>query len=302
MPRRAVAAALCSALTLAGAVAAAPPPRPAALDAVTDSLVDDLATELVEFMCAPVAGLPERIDVAVANRTDLPPEQAAEYRARLGESGPKLHDACVARTRAAAAAPDGPRATLSARLAPALATHLQARDLERTRSFLESGAGRRLAEVRRDFNAEAFGVVAPWVASFGPALYGDLRMMLTAEVGTLPPPASEPAPAPERVRRVHIRNASRLGAACSDFYPEHSRRAGEQGAVVMLLRISDGGRLAGLLVETSSGYPALDVAAAACVGAHAEFEPQLVGERPIAVWERLRWTWRLAEGDAPTGP
>ena len=301
MRRRGVATALCSALAL-GLASAAPPPRPAALDAVADSLVDDLATELVEFMCAPVAGLPERIDVAVASRTDLPPEQTAEYRARLGESGPKLHDACVARTRAAAAAPDGPRAALAARLAPSLAAHLDARDLERTRSFLESGAGRRLADVRRDFNAEAFGVVAPWVVSFGPALYGDLRMMLTAEVGTLPPPASEPAPAPERVRSAHIKNASRLGTACSDFYPERSRRAGEQGAVVLLLRISDSGRLAGLLVETSSGYPALDVAAAACVGAHAEFAPQIVGERPVAVWERLRWTWRLAEGDAPTAP
>ena len=300
--RRIARAALCV-LTLAAATAAAEAPRPSALDAVTGALVDDLATELVEFMCAPVASLPERIDAQVASRTDLPPEQTAGYRARLGDSGPKLKDACRARTRTAAAAPDGPRAALAAKLAPALAAHLGERDLEKARGFLESGAGRRLGEVRREFNGEGLSLIAQWMASVGPALYGDLGMMLTAEVGTLPPPPVDAAsPSREAVRSAHLKNASRLAEACAEFYPDHARRAGEQGAVVLLLRIADSGRLAGLLVESSSGYPALDVAAAACVGAHAEFEPQFVGDRPTTAWERLRWTWRLAEGESPSTP
>ena len=64
---------------------------------------------------------------------------------------------------------------------------------------------------------------------------------------------------------------------------------------MLLVHLSDTGRVIGLLLETSSGYPSLDIAAAGCVGANGEFEPLRINGAPAASWQRMKWTWRLSD-------
>ncbi len=94
-------------------------------------------------------------------------------------------------------------------------------------------------------------------------------------------------------------NRESIGAACESVYPPRSRIVGEAGKVTLLLYIKEDGHLATVVVETSSGYPALDIAAAACVGAAGKFVAQRDGGRPIATWQRMRWNWSLTEGHDP---
>ncbi len=257
------------------------------LDAVTQALVAELVDTLPERVCAPMGAV---IDAQSggAPRADLSQAQVA-YRVQIRESGPKLREMCASRTREAVDAPEGPRAALVEALRPRVAAVLEGRELEQARRFLESPAARRLTPVRQAFEAEAGPLVEPWVRSFAPALYADLSLMLRAEIGAPPSTRVLEPPVP-----AHLRNRN-LGEACADFYPQESRRRGEEGAVVLSVRVSERGRLSGVRVEASSGYPALDVAAAACIGTYGEFEPQTEGGQPVTSWQRLKWTWRLGE-------
>ncbi len=93
---------------------------------------------------------------------------------------------------------------------------------------------------------------------------------------------------------AHEVSSASLGSACESFYPVTSRRLNEEGSVVLLVYVLATGRIGSVLVDSSSGFPALDVAAAGCIGAVAEFEPQRREGQPVASWQRMKWTWRLS--------
>jgi protein TonB len=66
-------------------------------------------------------------------------------------------------------------------------------------------------------------------------------------------------------------------------YPARSRKAGEQGTVVVRVQIDASGRASQALLEKSSGHPALDEAALSAIRA-AQFRPYAEGGVPQPVW------------------
>ncbi|MCX7057266.1 MAG: energy transducer TonB [Proteobacteria bacterium] len=283
-------AALVFALPLT-AVAAAPAPTP--LEAVTRTLGEDFGARLAVMLCA----APDRMTrdggrQLRASRPDLPAAELDAFDARLAETAPRMHAACEERVAKLLAGEDGPRAQYVARLREALPAALAPREIEQLRTFLASPAGRHTEAVRRDVEGAAYEQVVPWAQQVAPGLYGELGMMLRADVGMPSPKAAAP---PTPAIQAKLRNAAALGERCGPFYPDAARRAGEQGSVVLLVHLSDAGRVIGLLLEASSGYPSLDVAAAACVGANGEFEPLRINGAAVPSWQRMKWTWRLTE-------
>jgi TonB family protein len=93
---------------------------------------------------------------------------------------------------------------------------------------------------------------------------------------------------------VRVAAGLNLGAACTKYYPAASRRAAEQGKVILLVHVTGLGRVDETRTETTSGFVRLDEAAATCVTEQGRFEPQKVNGKPVASWQRMAWTWRLS--------
>lgn len=94
------------------------------------------------------------------------------------------------------------------------------------------------------------------------------------------------APAPTAAPRVV--SASQLGflVAPNAIYPTRSRKAGEQGSVMVRVFVDVAGRPAQVTLETSSGHPALDEAALSAVRG-AQFRPYSEGGVAKTVWVRV---------------
>lgn len=258
-------------------------------------LTDAFASSLVELLCPigqPVAHTAEQLR---STRPDLSPEALADLERRLKDAAPELKGACERRARELLSPTEGPLADYRESLATAFERELTPREQEALRAFLATPAGRKAESVRRAIDAEAYIASGMWGRRLAPTLYDDLSMMLRAELG-LPPPVTPaaPAPAPASMAKAKLRNAPALGEGCGSFYPVTSRRLGEEGSVVLDVAVGPDGRLHGVLIEASSGFPALDVAAAACIGTLGEFEPSRANGQPVLAWQRLRWTWRLS--------
>lgn len=73
-------------------------------------------------------------------------------------------------------------------------------------------------------------------------------------------PAAEESPVPREARGPDILSRK------SPLYPLASRRKGESGTVLVLVRLDGQGQVREASVRSSSGYPALDLSAMAAVG------------------------------------
>ena len=301
--------ALALALPLVATAATTPKPTPkpapttAALDAATQALTDGYATSIVQKLCN-VHSMIEFDAARVAKeRPDLGAEALAERRRHLEATAPELAAACERRVREVLGSEDGPLAHYREQVRAALSKSPAPREYEQLRAFLESPAGRHAEAARRAVDAEAYLAFVQWGQRFAGPLYDELAMMLRADVGPLPPKAAAPAAATPpsgaapgiRIEHARVRNGASLGTACASFYPLTSRRLNEEGSVVLVVYVLETGRIGSVLVESSSGFPALDVAAAGCIGAVAEFEPQKREGQAVASWQRMKWTWRLTE-------
>jgi protein TonB len=101
-----------------------------------------------------------------------------------------------------------------------------------------------------------------------------------APVEAQPQQAAPAAPAaPKTV------SASQLGYVVppNPIYPARSRKAGEQGNVMIRVLIDVTGRPAQVSLQTSSGHPELDQSALSAVRA-AQFRPYAEGGLTQAVW------------------
>ncbi len=105
--------------------------------------------------------------------------------------------------------------------------------------------------------AEAQPNAAPAVAAARPAPPATPKTVSASQVAYIKPPSTE--------------------------YPARSRRAGEQGRVRLLVLVDIAGRPAQVNLQTSSGFAALDEAAASAVRA-ALFRPYSEGGVAQAVW------------------
>lgn len=269
---------------------------------VADVLMKRLEDMSTERLCRPFGKFLSE-QGAVATTGAAPPEQAA-FSVALGAHADMFKASCRDRVHEAFDSPRSPKAQMREELVAWL-TSIDARELARLAHFLSSSDGQALGAIEDRLTLEAPAVMTPWMSWFSPKLYEDLKFTMTAELGELPAARpAEPVGAPTRSRmevttaRVRSRH---IAEDCESFYPAEARRAGQEGLVGLLVAVGDNGRLTGIKVETSSGIASLDVAAAACVAAHGEFEPTVVDGRPVASWQRLRWRWVLTEpAPAPT--
>jgi len=100
-------------------------------------------------------------------------------------------------------------------------------------------------------------------------------------------------PAPTAVISARVQRGVNLGEACDKLYPRASRRAREEGSVVLLVYVAADGWAREAKVESTSGYARLDDAAIRCIQGDRYFEPQKIDGVPVDAWQRMKWTWRL---------
>lgn len=116
-----------------------------------------------------------------------------------------------------------------------------------------------LYQVRKEETAPQPPPMAPAVATRDPA-----------------PVAPAPALAPPRADMAYLNNPPPV-------YPSVSRRAGEQGRVMLRVRVSARGQVEAIEVQKSSGYDRLDEAALSAVRRW-RFVPATVGDRAVEGW------------------
>ena len=114
----------------------------------------------------------------------------------------------------------------------------------------------------------------------------------------------ESAPAPERTlagpepgeRGTAVEQLAGIGAAYltspAPSYPAASRRAGEQGTVMLRVRVGVDGSASRVTVEKSSGSPHLDAAALEAVKAW-RFRPARRGADAVESWMLVPIVFRL---------
>lgn len=113
-----------------------------------------------------------------------------------------------------------------------------------------------------------------------------------------PPPPPPPAPAPVAVApppplpvTAPVFDARYLENPAPP-YPSPSRRAGEQGRVVLRVLVNAGGGADAVEVRASSGFPRLDDSARDTVR-HWKFVPARRGAEPVAAWVLIPVSFRL---------
>ncbi|MBP8813779.1 MAG: energy transducer TonB [Laribacter sp.] len=77
-------------------------------------------------------------------------------------------------------------------------------------------------------------------------------------------------------------------------YPASSRRLGEEGRVLLRVRVDRDGRAESVEIDTSSGFARLDEAAVTTVRQW-RFAPARQGDVPVAAWARVPIRFRLDE-------
>jgi protein TonB len=78
-------------------------------------------------------------------------------------------------------------------------------------------------------------------------------------------------------------------------YPASSRRAGEEGTVVLDLYILPNGRVGEARVQKSSGFPRLDDAAVREAKRSWRFKPGTEDGKPVAMWHATKVTFNLTD-------
>lgn len=104
-----------------------------------------------------------------------------------------------------------------------------------------------------------------------------------------PPAPPAPAVAP---RQAKVDAPPKPRRAIRPEYPKGSRQRGEQGDVVLEIRVTESGTVDRVDVVSSCGFPELDEAAVRAAKA-ARFTPAKSGSRSVASTARLTLTFRL---------
>jgi hypothetical protein len=202
----------------------------------------------------------------------------------------RLPQLCRMRVEEMLQAKQGPYAEFRESIRDRLATW-PVGDLEALVRFRATEAGRRYSALLTDLDEARAREIGPWINDYANSLYADMQLVLRAEVG---PADTVPSPSRPAIPPARFRNAADLGDLCAEFYPALSRRLGEEGVVLLYVKLDPAGHLNGVHLATSSGHPDLDVAAAACVATHARFVPPEGGSADGS-WFAIRWNWRLSD-------
>lgn len=111
----------------------------------------------------------------------------------------------------------------------------------------------------------------------------------TKKVAAAPPP---PPPAAD-VLIAPRSNPRRPNAGAEEIYPAMSKRLGEEGTVVLLLTVSDEGRVTEAKIDQSSGFERLDEAASKEAVRSWRFLPGTRNGKPETMQFRLKVTFSL---------
>ena len=76
-------------------------------------------------------------------------------------------------------------------------------------------------------------------------------------------------------------------------YPPASRRAREQGSVLVKVLVGPDGRPIDAKVLESSGFSRLDEAAIRGIRSNYRFVPGTADGKPVEMWFTFKFTWRL---------
>ncbi len=112
-----------------------------------------------------------------------------------------------------------------------------------------------------------------------------------AQLPSPPPPSPPPVAAPKQAR-VQVDKPPSPRKAIRPDYPKESRQAGEEGDVVLEIRVTAKGRVDAVQVITSSGFSRLDEAAIRAAQS-ARFTPAQSDGRAVASTARLTLTFKL---------
>ncbi|HEX7115310.1 MAG TPA: energy transducer TonB [Steroidobacter sp.] len=105
-----------------------------------------------------------------------------------------------------------------------------------------------------------------------------------------PPPVAKPAP----VARTAPRSDPRRPLTQPD-YPPSSRRAGEEGTVILDVYVLENGRVGEVRVKKSSGHPRLDEAAVREVKRSWRLVPGTENGKPVPMWGQFAVTFKLTD-------
>ena len=100
-----------------------------------------------------------------------------------------------------------------------------------------------------------------------------------------PAPVQAPTLEPPRADMAYLNNPA-------PSYPAVSKRAGEQGRVLLRVRVDPQGQVENAMVQVTSGFPRLDEAALAAVRRW-RFVPARLGDRAVAGWALVPVTFAL---------
>lgn len=78
-------------------------------------------------------------------------------------------------------------------------------------------------------------------------------------------------------------------------YPAASRRAGEEGRVILILFVSEDGKVTDGRIDTSSGFPRLDKTALMHARRTWRFTPATLDGRPVGHWMKFAVTFKLTD-------
>lgn len=159
-----------------------------------------------------------------------------------------------------------------------------------------TGVSNRIVPLRRMALGLALLLGAAAVAQADPAIRRkDVSARKAPSIRMAPGPAGSPMPAaaPKAAPTADV-SLSALGdeRLPSVVYPPESRRAGEQGRVLVRVLVDERGRVAEAVVKQSSGYPRLDQAALAAVR-QAKFNPYTVDGKPQPVHASIPFAFKL---------
>jgi protein TonB len=108
-----------------------------------------------------------------------------------------------------------------------------------------------------------------------------------------PAPAAPPAPpAPPAAPPVHKAAVISASNCAKPAYPAASRRAEEEGNVVVKFLVDVDGKVIDSKVEKSSGYNRLDEATRSALS-KCQFTPATTDGKPEQSWASIQYTWRL---------
>jgi protein TonB len=113
----------------------------------------------------------------------------------------------------------------------------------------------------------------------------------TTQVQAPPPPVAVAAPAPKPGTPIHQdpKHPLKIG---DDFYPDGSKRAGEEGRCIVTITVAADGRITNESIQTSSGFPRLDEA---CLkGVHGQrMLPATEEGKPVEKTVSIPIVWKL---------